>query len=157
MRFLTSAYEFCELMRLSREFKVPGWWDGSAYRSHPCGFFAEGLIFTNEWRCDDHCSIRAMRNPSEPLGRWCHDSASWGNPHPSPASGTEVVWSNGKWLLGGPWVQKAERILANLAMAVSARAGGERLRKAAIAHVAVEQRKTSLSALAAAHAGGDRG
>ena len=154
MRFLTRPSAFCHLMAQARDFKVPGWWDGSAYRSHPCGFFAEGLIFTNEWHRDDYCSIRAMRNPSEPLGRWCHDSFAHGNPHPSPASGTEVVWSNGKWCLHGPWVQKAERILASLALAVSARAGGERLRKAAIAHAAAEQRKASLSALAAAHAGG---
>lgn len=110
--------KFCALIAAAREFKIPGWWEGSSYRHHPCGFYCDGLIFTNHWHVDRHCSIRVMRHPDEPLGTWCTDSFADADPTPHPASGTETVWADGEWRIKGPWVEMAVKILMDLSEAV---------------------------------------
>lgn len=118
---LTSRAEFCTLMAQAREFKFPGWWDGSAFRSHPVGIISGTIKMTNFWHVDNLCRIEITDGDG-----WnrsvCQDSRAHGDPHPRPVSGREiVVWDNSSWASPGTKAaleQKVLEILSALALHV---------------------------------------
>lgn len=94
---LTDSAAMCQLLAQCREYKVPGWWDGSAFRSHPVGLIAGTIKLTNHWHCDDLCTIE-LTDGDEWDRNVCNDSRAYGNPHPKPVSGAAIsVWRCGKW------------------------------------------------------------
>lgn len=89
---LLSPSVMCNLLNAARCARFPGYWEGSAFRSHPCGIISGVIKFTNDWHCDDYCSIAITD------GEWsrdfCRDSRAYGDPHPRATNGNAVsVWS----------------------------------------------------------------
>ncbi len=97
VKALTSPAEFCSLMAEAREFKFPGWWEGSAFRHHPVGVIDGTVKMTNEWTVWDSCSIEITDGDG-----WnrnvCQDSFAYSSPNPDPINGISIlIWSNGRW------------------------------------------------------------
>jgi len=87
----------CDLLADCRTHGVPGWWDGSAFRSHPVGLIVGTIKFTNQWRTDNGCDIQITDGDGWDL-RVCQDSWGGGSPHPKPINGSAVtVWERGSW------------------------------------------------------------
>ena len=112
---------FCNVLARARSARVRGWWDGSAYQSHPCGLLVGNMKLTNYWNVNDYCSIVIATSDKWGLGQ--KDPAMGGDPHPHPIDGTEVrVWWSGKWesdefreMLEGRVVAILNRALADAA------------------------------------------
>lgn len=148
---LTDRHRFCDLLAEARRLGVRGAWEGSAFRDHPCGVIRDGLIFTNDWHVDDFCSIRAMKAPAEPIPGWCQDSLAYRSPHPLPPSGTVEVWRNGRWLLDGPWQEKASKIIDDIQREVCDLKQAEADAIRAKEDAAAMRRASELAALKVAH------
>jgi hypothetical protein len=94
---LTSAYLFCNLTSAARSRKFPGYWEGSAFRRHPCGVIEGVIKLTNHWHVDNHCDVQ-ITDGSGWDRRVSQDSFGYDSPHPKPIGGTSVtVWSGGQW------------------------------------------------------------
>ncbi len=94
-RALTTPWAMCNLLNQARCTRFPGYWEGSAFRSHPCGIIVGTIKFTNDWHCDDYCSIAITDGDG-----WSRDfhreSRTHGDPHPRALNGSAVgVWSGG--------------------------------------------------------------
>lgn len=141
---------FCNVLARARSARVRGWWDGSAYRSHPCGLLVGNMKLTNYWNVNDYCSIVIATTDKWRLG--LDNPAVYGDPHPHPIDGTEVrVWYSGQWeseefreKLEGRVVAILNRALADIAAADSWKrvidmqaAQAEESKRAAIARVAL--------------------
>lgn len=130
---LASPAEFCALMAQARKFKFPGWWDGSAFRSHPVGIISGTIKMTNFWHVDHMCSITITDGDG-----WnrsvCQDSCAYGDPHPRPVSGREiVVWDNGSWASAGTQAAlepKVLEILSALALHIEQSEEAQRAKEA---------------------------
>lgn len=87
---------FCGVLARARSARVRGWWDGSAYQSHPCGLLVGNMKLTNYWNVNDYCSVVIATTDKWRLGM--NNPAVRGDPHPHPIDGSEVrVWSDGRW------------------------------------------------------------
>lgn len=85
----------CQLLAQCREHRVPGWWEGSAFRAHPVGLIVGTIKLTNFWHVDDLCSIEITDGDG-----WnrnvCMDSCAYGDPHPKPINGRAIrAWRCG--------------------------------------------------------------
>lgn len=124
---LASASAFCDLVAASRATKFPGYWEGSAYRRHPCGVIQGAVKLTNEWTTSNGCEI-AITDGDGWSSNFCRDSFANGNPHPKPLSGSEViVWRSGRWAsdefraaLEPTLVELVERMQAHVSAAKAA-------------------------------------
>lgn len=117
---LSDRNAFCTLVSDAHRLKVPGSWSGSAYGNHPRGVYREGLLFTDHHHIHDCGCIRAAEVPTAKLRLGCQDSRAHGNPMPSSSeSGFVAVWSDGAWVMRGPWEDRASRILFDLAREVA--------------------------------------
>lgn len=95
---LTNARAFCDLLAEARHCKAPGWWDGSSYRSHPCGLVADTIKFTNFWHVDNMCSIEITDGLGWGVANVSQDSFGHRSPHPAPIEGAALrVWWCGQW------------------------------------------------------------
>jgi hypothetical protein len=93
---LSSSDAFCKLTAAARFRKFPGYWQGSAFRRHPCGVIAGAIKLTNHWHVDNSCAISITSGDA--WTRPDNDSFGHGDPYPRPANGGEVtVWECGKW------------------------------------------------------------
>ena len=130
---LTSSAAFCNLMAQARQYKFPGWWDGSAFRSHPVGIISGTIKMTNFWHVDDMCSI-AITNGDGWNRSACQGSRAYGDPHPRPNSGREiVVWDNGSWASVGTQAAlepKVLEILSALALHIEQAEEAQRAKEA---------------------------
>lgn len=94
---LMNSQAMCDLLAACRTHRVPGWWDGSAFRSHPVGLIVGVVKLTNHWHVDHLCTIDITDGTG-----WdrnvCQDSCAHGNPHPRQMGGGAVqVWRCGAW------------------------------------------------------------
>lgn len=95
---LGSARAFCRLMAECRTFKVPGWWEGSAFRMHPVGLIVGTVKMTNHWHTTDMCNI-VITNGAGWNREVCQESAAYGNPYPQPIDGDCIeAWIMGRWV-----------------------------------------------------------
>lgn len=95
---LTNSATFCNLLAQARQYKAPGWWQGSAFRSHPCGLVVDTIKFTNCWHVDDLCDIAITDGSGWDTRGVCRDSFAHGDPHPKPIEGGALqVWRCGRW------------------------------------------------------------
>lgn len=113
---LSDARLFCEMLHKARTFKLSGWWEGSAFRYHPCGIVRQGLIFVNAWHVNNCCTIYAIDDPTSELHAAVSASCTKHNKaEPRPKKGdVTTVWSGGTWRLTGPWQKTASEIMAEL-------------------------------------------
>lgn len=154
-----TAAEFCALMSAARRFRLPGWWDGSAYQSHPVGIHRRGIIYTDHWHVSDHCTAKVVLDPSSPMAERCHDSCANGNPYLRPErGGTLTVYDSGRWVgEDGPWreqvVEEMDRLRSEVAAAelvlASKKAEEERQREADRL-ATIEKAKAALAAVGGA-------
>ena len=87
---------FCNVLADARSANVRGSWEGSAYRSHPCGLIVGNMKLTNYWNVNDYCSIVLGTTDKWRMGQ--NEPACHGDPHPHPIDGEEVrVWYSGRW------------------------------------------------------------
>jgi hypothetical protein len=88
---------FCKVLADARQYKAPGWWDGSAFRCHPCGIIDGTIKMTNHWHCDDLGDIKIT--DGEGWNRSVsQDSFGHGSPHPAPIGGRGItVWDCSRW------------------------------------------------------------
>jgi hypothetical protein len=115
---------FCNVLARARSARARGWWDGSAYRSHPCGLLVGNMNLTNYWNVNDYCSIVIATSDKWKLGM--DNPAVSGDPHPHPIDGTEVrVWSNGRWESEEFRVALEDRVVAILNRALADAAAAE--------------------------------
>lgn len=132
---LTNSAAMCQLLAQCREYRVPGWWDGSAFRSHPVGLIVGTIKFTNYWHCDDLCGIE-LTDGAEWDRNVCQDSFAHGSPHPKPVSGTAIrVWRCGAW--DKPDFEQALKARALEILTAAA----EHIERAAAARAAAEEIK----------------
>jgi hypothetical protein len=93
---LLKPWRFCQILARARSARVRGSWNGSAFRSHPCGLLVGNIKLANHWHVDDYCTITIGT-----IDKWkagCDDSFSHGDPFPRPIDGKEIiVWANGRW------------------------------------------------------------
>lgn len=88
----------CDLLALARMYKAPGWWEGSAFRSHPCGLVVDTIKLTNHWHVDDLCTIYITDGAGWDTRNVCRDSFAHGDPHPRAIEGRALqVWRCGRW------------------------------------------------------------
>lgn len=93
---LFSPHRFCRILAEARSAKVRGSWEGSAFRSHPCGLIVGNMKLTNYWNVNDYCSIVLGTTDKWRMGQ--NNPACGGDPHPHPIDGAEVrVWYSGRW------------------------------------------------------------
>lgn len=93
---LLSPWRFCHVLAGARYAHVRGSWEGSAFRSHPCGLLVGNMRLANHWHVDNYCDIVLGTTDKWRLGQ--QDSLSYGDPFPHPIDGEEiVVWRNGRW------------------------------------------------------------
>jgi hypothetical protein len=96
---LTSADIFCNLTSAARSRKFPGYWEGSAFRRHPCGVIEGVIKLTNHWHVDNHCDVQIT--DGEGWNRSvCQDSFGHGDPYPSVlgTGSVLIVWRSGQWV-----------------------------------------------------------
>ena len=149
---MRNSREFCQLLAQCREFKVPGWWDGSAYRCHPVGLIVGAFKFTNHWHVDQLCTIE-ITDGSGWDRNVCQDSFAHSSPHPKPVGGSAVqVWRCGDWSAAEfaesltstvleiltAAAEHIERAIAKRAEAEATRAEEARARTAAITAAALK-------------------
>ena len=97
---------FCNILAKSRNYKLKGYWEGSAYCSHPCGVIRNGIIFANRWNVHDYCYANVMTEPENGFNSGCNSPTANCDPYPHPKTGKEItVYSTGSWRLEGPWQQ----------------------------------------------------
>lgn len=130
---LTSSAAFCRLMAQARQYNFPGWWDGSAFRSHPVGIISGTIKMTNFLHVGDTCKIEIT--DGDGWNRFvCQDSCAHGDPHPRPISGRGiVVWDNGSWANAGTQVAlepKVLEILSALALHIEQAEAAQRAKEA---------------------------
>jgi hypothetical protein len=95
---LTNSAEFCRLVSQARQYRAKGWWDGSAFRRHPCGLVVDTVKLTNYWNVDDLCDIQITDGAGWDTRGVCRDSLAHGDPHPKPIEGGALqVWRCGRW------------------------------------------------------------
>lgn len=95
---LVSQDECCNLLAQARQYKAPGWWQGSAFRSHPCGLVVDTIKLTNHWHVDQLCTIQITDGAGWDTRNICRDSFAHGDPHPRPIEGRALqVWRCGRW------------------------------------------------------------
>lgn len=95
---LTNSAEFCNLLSQARQYRARGWWDGSAFRRHPCGLVVDTIKLTNHWHVDDLCDITVTDGAGWDTRSVCQDSFAHGDPHPRPVEGGALqVWRCGRW------------------------------------------------------------
>lgn len=115
-----TSSRFCRILADARHFKLPGYWEGSAYRSHPCGVIRDGLILTNEWNVHDYCSAQVMLDPTSPIKPIFNGSRYNGDPHAYPERGGTLTVYNGTWSKDdGPWREKIVAMLADLEVEIA--------------------------------------
>jgi hypothetical protein len=103
------------IIRECREYKLKGWDDGSAYRSHPVWIRRGQLLLVSHWHVDDICHVSVITDPAACVRSGMDDSLAHGNPFPKVDKGTlESVWYCGGWKVEGPWCQELERLLDEL-------------------------------------------
>jgi hypothetical protein len=94
---LKSSAVFCDLTSAARVRRFPGYWEGSAFRRHPCGVIEGVIKLTNHWHVDHTCDVQ-ITDGSGWDRRVSDDSFGHGDPYPKPLGGVGVtVWSNGSW------------------------------------------------------------
>lgn len=151
---LTNSAEFCNLLYQARQYRASGWWDGSAFRRHPCGLIVDTIKLTNHWHVDDLCTIEITDGAG-----WnrnvCQDSFAHGDPHPRPIEGGELqVWRCGCWADPLYEEQLKRRVLVILTAAaehVQQAQWRERAeQEAARAEAALKHQRLAASALAKA-------
>lgn len=105
---LSNPNVMCSILSEARTYRFPGYWNGSAFRSHPCGIIVGTIKLTNDWHCDDYCSI-TITDGEGWRSDYCRESCAHGDPHPRPIGGTEIqVWSGcGR---SGQWTSEAARV-----------------------------------------------
>jgi hypothetical protein len=95
---LKSPSLFCNLLSDARSARFPGYWSGSAFRSHPCGVIEGTIKMTNHWRTDNSCDI-AITDGEGWSRDYSTDSFGHGSPHPQAIGGKAYrVWDHGRWL-----------------------------------------------------------
>lgn len=112
---------FCRILARARSANIPGSWEGSAYRSHPCGLIAGNIRLDNHWHVDDVSTIYIATTDKWRAG--CQDSFANGDPFPKPVDGELIqVWYSGRWkseayreALEGKVVAILNRALAQIA------------------------------------------
>lgn len=154
---LGDSVVFCNLLAQARQYKAPGWWEGSAFRRHPCGLVADTIKLTNHWHVDDLCDICITDGAGWDVRNVCRDSFSHSDPHPQPIEGGSLqVWRCGRWA-DAQYEQalrpKLLEILTAAATHVEAAEGRERQREEAERLQAAE-RHAALTANAIAKATG---
>lgn len=150
---MASSAAFCNLVAAARVCRFPGYWEGSAFRRHPCGVIEGAIKLTNHWHVDDHCDIAISSGTG--WTRPANDSFGHGDPHPRPINGGEVVvWRCGQWKTEEFRAALEPKVLALLtcmaehverAEAAAQAAEAERIEKAAAA-----RRQIEVAAIAAA-------
>jgi hypothetical protein len=117
-RALSSSHEFCNLLAKARQYKAPGYWEGSAFRSHPCGLIVGTIKLTNFWHTDNLCSIEITDGAGWNVKDICREPCANGDPHPRAIEGTALkVWRTGQWTDAVYEEQLRTRILAILTSA----------------------------------------
>jgi hypothetical protein len=95
---LSHAAEFCNLIAQARRYKAHGCWEGSAFRSHPCGLVADTIKLTNHWHVDNLGTVYITDGAGWDTRSICRDSCAHGDPHPHAIGGSELqVWRCGRW------------------------------------------------------------
>jgi hypothetical protein len=152
---LTNSAEFCSLLSQARQHRASGWWEGSAFRRHPCGLVVDTIKLTNHWHVDALCDIAVTDGAGWDTRGVCLDSFAHGDPHPRPIEGGALhVWRCGQW--ADPLYEKQlkTRLLAILtAAAEHVEQAQERERaehESARAEAAVKHRQLAAAALAKA-------
>lgn len=110
------ARYFCDVVEAARRYKLLGYWEGSAYRDHPCGVIRGQLILASHWSTHSYCHASVMTQPEEGLKPWCNDSWAYGDPYPHPKKGGEIkIYWSGRWQFAeGPWQDETWKILMDL-------------------------------------------
>lgn len=128
---LSNRADMCDLLNNARCCKIPGYWEGSSHGYHPCGLLINGILFRNDWNTNNYCSISIADNPNiefhpaEDCPRAWHAQAV-----PKPKEGNlTTVWSNGCWVLEGPWKEKINEILYSVEQEISKRRNLEKEKK----------------------------
>lgn len=149
-RALASSESMCNLLAQCRQYRVPGWWDGSAFRSHPVGLIVGAIKLTNYWHVDNLCTIEITDGAG-----WsrdvCRDSRAYGNPHPQPIDGKSVqAWRCGSF--GSPEIREAltPRLLEILTAAAAHIQRASDAERVAAEAAAEESKRSRESILAAA-------
>lgn len=89
---------FNNALAAARRHKLRGWWQGSAFRSHPCGVIRNGIIFANQWNTNGYCYAEVILDPTSPIRFGQNDPAVSGDPYPRPErGGTLRVYYTGQW------------------------------------------------------------
>jgi hypothetical protein len=95
---LSNSEAFCNLIAQARQYKAPGYWEGSAFRSHPCGLVADTIKLTNHWHVDQLGTIYITDGAGWDTRSICRESLAHGDPHPHAIEGSELqVWRCGRW------------------------------------------------------------
>ena len=94
---LQNAEAMCDLLNDARCSHFPGYWEGSAYRYHPCGIIVGTIKFTNHWNTNNYCDIIITDGTG-----WdrniCRSPAAYGNPYPKPIDGIAIpILGEGRW------------------------------------------------------------
>lgn len=113
--------EFCDVLADARRHKLKGYWSGSAYRSHPCGVYRKGIIFTNNWSTFDYCSAEVVLDPTSPMAPQSHNPSGSGDPFLRPErGGTLRIYSDGQWQNeDGPWRKIVLDVIAELKLEIA--------------------------------------
>jgi hypothetical protein len=146
---------FCDVLARARSAKVRGWWDGSAFRNHPCGLLVGNIRLANHWHVDNACSIVISTSDKWRLGS--DDSFGYGDPFPKPIDGEVVsVWYSGRWVSEEYRAALEEKVVAilNRALADSAAADSWKAAIEAHANFCYRQKRDSVSKQALALATG---
>lgn len=139
---LSDHIAFCQLLAEARQYQVPGWWDGSAFRSHPCGLVEGTVKLTNHWHVDNLATIYITDGEGWDLDV-CKDSRAHGNPDPQPIKGKPFqVWYCGKWVNDMVRLQVEPR-----ALAILSRAAEQIAQAKAKAQAAADERKREMDRL----------
>lgn len=154
---LIHSEEFCNLLAQARQYKAPGWWDGSAFRSHPCGLVIDTIKLTNHWHVDNLCTIEITDGAGWDAQGVCQDSFAHGSPHPQPIEGGSLtVWRCARW--ADPQYEEAlkTRLLAILTAAAEhvAQAQEREQRATEAQRYAERQERQQMAAVALSKAAG---
>lgn len=135
-----NRFRIDRIIRESREYRLPGWGDGSAFCCHPCWIRRGQLLLVSHWHVDDTCHVSVITDPEAVVRAGMDNSRAHGDPWPVVNKGEIVLVWDDRFRINGPWEAALPKLLDELEAEIAAAKEKLRLKQEAEQALREQQR-----------------